>query len=309
MLTVLTWLWAQPGGRATYTAAHVNIWAAMVRRRLRMPHRIACVTDMPAGIDPSIAIIPPPRDFEDARIPTWGPDRPQCLRRLAMFRRDAGAIFGERFVCMDLDVAIGGPLDPLFDVPDDFRIFRGTTANRPYNGSMMLLTAGARPQVYEKFTLSGAVAAGRRYVGSDQAWISQTLRGEATWGPEHGVIWLNGRLPRDPAFSVVFFPGTTKPWQLVDTGQERWVLEHYRADVRDRPALILGFAPTVWKDLDGALAEGPFGGVIASPEAARHWPGEVLAVANDDAHALRLARMHGFERTVVCGRTEGRAAA
>src|SRR5690242_3543774 len=68
MITVLTWLWHQQRG-PSYSAAHVNIWADMVRRNLSMPHRIACVTDHPEGIDPSVEIIAPPRDFEDVRIP------------------------------------------------------------------------------------------------------------------------------------------------------------------------------------------------------------------------------------------------
>jgi hypothetical protein len=61
MLTVLTWLWLQEGGRTAYRAEHVNAWAAMVRRNLSLPHRIACVTDMPDGIAASIDIIVPPR--------------------------------------------------------------------------------------------------------------------------------------------------------------------------------------------------------------------------------------------------------
>ena len=83
MITVLTWYWKQDGGRIEYRAEHVNIWADMVGRNLlKTPHRIACVTDLPEGIDPSIEIIAPPRDFEGITIPTWGPQRPQCLRRI-----------------------------------------------------------------------------------------------------------------------------------------------------------------------------------------------------------------------------------
>src|SRR3546814_18283214 len=85
----------------------------MVSRNLSMPHRIACVTDMPEGIDRSVEIITPPGEFLDISNPRWSNGRPQCYRRLSMFRRDAGAIFGERFVSMDLDVVVGGPLAPL----------------------------------------------------------------------------------------------------------------------------------------------------------------------------------------------------
>lgn len=306
-LTVLTWLWSQPGGRAAYTAEHVNIWAAMVRRHLGLPHRLACVTDMAAGIDASVEIIAPPREFEDVVLPTWGPARPQCLRRLSMFRADAAAMFGERFVCMDLDCVVGGPLDPLFEVADDFRIFRGTSPGRPYNGSMMLLTAGTRPQVYERFTPQGAVEAGRRFIGSDQAWISQVLGPrEATWGPEDGVHWWGAR-PRPAEARLMFFPGGEKPWQVVGRGDDRWVERHYRGHRASR-CLILGYAPDVWAEVEAALATGRFAAVIASPEAAAHWAGEVLAVADSDAEAERLAAMHGFSESVFCGRSEREAA-
>lgn len=309
MLTVLTWYWRQPGVRIPYTPEHVNIWADSVRRHLSMPHRIACVTDIPEGIDPRVEIIAPPTDFADWRIPSWGPDRPQCLRRIAMFAPDAGETFGERFVCMDLDCVVSGSLDPLFDTPADFKMFRGTAHGRPYNGSMMLLRAGTRPQVYTDFTLEGARKAGHRFVGSDQAWISHCLGPrEATWGPEDGALfWEHQRIDAGKC-RVVFFPGLTKPWHMVDVG-DAFCCGHYSRDVDNgRRCLILGYAPTVWEDLHVALGRDPvFDAVIASPEAAPHWPGLLLGIAPDDARAERLAAMHGFGDVVFCGR-EGAAA-
>lgn len=302
MITVLTWLWAQSGGRATYTAAQVNIWADMVRRHLTLPHRIACVTDAAGGIDPSIEIIAPPGDFEGVRIPTWAGDKPQCLRRVAMFRPDAAGIFGERFVSMDMDCVIAGSLDPLFSRAEDIVLYQSpgpAPDGRPYNGSMLMMTAGVRPQVYDRFTPEGAVEAGKRYAGSDQAWISHVLgAGEAVWNETDDVTWW-GR--RDESKSrLVFFPGFPKPWDLL--GCNKWVRGHYRRNPVGR-ALILGYGPSIWDDVDGALRSGPFDGVIASPEAAEHWPAPVFAIADDDEHALRLARMHGFEDFVFCGRS------
>jgi hypothetical protein len=305
-LTVLTWLWSQPGGRTEYRAEHVNIWAAMVRRHLAMPHRIACVTDMPQGIDPRIEIIAPPGEFEDVRIPTWGPERPQCLRRLAMFRRDAADIFGERFVCMDLDCIIGEALDPLFEGDVDFRICKGTRRDRPYNGSMMMLRAGARPKVYENFTATGARVAGQHFVGSDQAWISHILGpNEATWSLEDGVIWHVGWRCHSPR--LMFFPGFTKPADFVVLGKDEWMNEHYRGDAEGR-CMVLGYEDGLWRDVEAALEAGPIAAVIASPEAAEHWPGPVLAVAETNAAAARIARMHGFTDIAWCGVKERAAA-
>lgn len=302
MLTVLSWLWRQPGVKSAYTADHVNIWASMVRRHLSLPHRLACVTDTPEGIDRSIDIIAPPRELEAVRIPTWTEDRPQCLRRISMFRADAATIFGERFVCMDLDCVIGGDLAPLYDTEAPFKICPGTAPGRPYNGSMMLITAGAAPHVYERFTPEGAAEAGRRFVGSDQAWISHCLPGQPTWTAAEGVDWWQGLRIHGAGPRVMFFPGSTKPSDLIRQGLDPWVSENYRGSRRGR-CLILGYAKSVWDDADRALDTGPFDQVIASPEAARHWPGEYI-VASGDREAERLAAMLGFTEVVFCGRSE-----
>ncbi|HEY4136487.1 MAG TPA: hypothetical protein VGO34_14880 [Alphaproteobacteria bacterium] len=309
-LTVMTWLWRQDGGRVAYAAHHVNIWADMVRRHLSTPHRIACVTDMPDGIDPWIDIITPPRDFVSVCIPTWGVDKPQCLRRIALFRPDAADIFGARFVSMDMDCVITGEIAPLFADAADFKMYRGTTNERPYNGSMLMMTAGARSQVYERFTPAAAEQAGRQYVGSDQAWISYVLgRGEATWGVEDGVgCYGSSLLPPPDARRLTFFPGTPKPWQLAETGGDAWVQDNYRGGMRGR-CLILGYAPTVWDEAAIALQSGAFDSVVASPEAARHWPAAVTAIARSDEDALRISAMLGHDEFTFCGRTGAKVAA
>lgn len=303
MLTVLTWYWKQPGGRTDYKPLHVNVWADQVKRHLTIPHRLACVTAHPEGIDTSIEIIAPPGDFEDVRIPTWGHHMPQCLRRIAMFSPDAGKVFGERFVSMDMDCVISGSLDPLFDRDEDFVMYRGTHMSRPYNGSMLMMTAGARPHVYEQFTPEGAVKAGQRYLGSDQAWISHVLGpGEAVWDAKDGVhAWNSRRNVGKPR--ITFFLQPEKPWSYVAAG-DPFCTEHYRRDTQKGRALILGYAPTVWDDVEEALDRGPFDAVIASPEAAHYWPRQVDAIANDDDQALRIARMMGFEDYVFCGRQQ-----
>jgi hypothetical protein len=236
VLTVLCWLWPQPGGRTQFNAGHVNTWARMVRRNLSMPHRLACVTNIPEDIDSSISIIAPPDDFDDVRIPTWGPKRPQCLRRLTMFRPDAAAIFGDRFACMDLDCVIGGSLDPLFGRPEEFVMCRGTAAKRPYNGSLLMMTAGARPQVYTQFSQTKAIIAGAKFVGSDQAWIAYILGGnEARWSEADGVAFYGANNDqKHPDCRVMFFPGSMKPWHVDGAHpQGRWISRHYRQEARE----------------------------------------------------------------------------
>ena len=184
----------------------------MVSRNLRMKHRLVCVTTE-TDLPPYVERIDPPGEFEDV-APQWGPRKPNCYRRLVMFRSDAAKTFGRRFVSMDLDCIVGGPLDPLFNRPEEFVIFKGTAPERPYNGSMMLLKAGARSQVYDEFDQAGADASGARFYGSDQAWLAHILGpNEATWGEADGVWFLDRYLQfvRKVNPTILFFPGKRKP--------------------------------------------------------------------------------------------------
>ena len=303
-MKVITWLWSQPGGRATYHPWHVRVWAAMIRRHLTLDHTLAVVTNLEGDYGSDVEVIKPPGEFEDVRIPTWKEARPQCLRRLSMFRRDADSLFGaERLVCTDLDLVVCRSLDPVLGIKDDFKIARGTHRTRAYNGSLMSLKLGSRPKVYEEFTPEAAIQAGRLHVGSDQSWIAHCLPGEKTWAPEDGVcFWMASQ--RFDLARVLFFAGETKPWSLAGVGENKFITEHYRAERGDH-CLLLGHSPGLWTDVYKALSENSFDGVIASPEAAAHWPGKVLAIADDDEHAERLAYLHGFDRVTWCGKSEG----
>lgn len=295
-LTVLTWLWTQSGGRTAFTATHVNIWAAMVRRHCTLDIDIACVTDTPEGIDASIHIIRPPGFHDGLQTSRWNGGRPSCYRRLAMFRHDAAAIFGKRFVCMDLDVVIGGNIDEILDRSEDI-VINGPSQHGVrwvYNGSMILMTAGCRPHVYTDFSPEKAEMASRRYVGSDQAWLAYALgQGEATWTPAQGVT----RWGQHQSGPVMFFPGHVKPWEALG---HPWVGEHYRMDA-GRSGLILGPRKSVWDDAKAALAKGPVDRVVAFPQAAGMWPGRVDAVADDMPKARAFARMLGVDAPVLCG--------
>jgi hypothetical protein len=296
-LIVMTWLWRQEGGRVEFTAAHVNIWAAMVRRHCTLDIEIACVTAMPDGIDPSIRIIEPPGFYDDLKTSRWRGGRPSCYRRLAMFRRDAADLFGgERFVSMDLDCVIGGSIDRILDRREDFVICGPSQvgARWIYNGSMMMMTAGARPGVYDEFTPEAAELASRRFVGSDQAWIAHALgQGEATWTADHGVVRWNG----DHHGPLMFFPGHIKPWNCI---AHPFVGEHYHLDMGST-GIILGEKSSVWDEVEQAKSQGPFDKIIALPKSARAWAGRIDQVAEDMRHAKLLARMLGVEQPVICG--------
>ena len=221
-VNILTWFWKQERSRFEYTARHVNEWANMVRDNVTRDVTISCVTDHPEGVEDWINIIEPPRDFCDIKASTWSVTRglPQCFRRLAMFSPDAEKVFGKRIMAMDLDCLVVGNIDHLVDRAEDFIMFRGTSKARPYNGSLIIMDAGARPQVYTDFTVKKAEAAGKVYVGSDQAWISYCLgKGEVRVGEKEGVYSYGPRFVRihggenffPPSnLCLLFFPGTVK---------------------------------------------------------------------------------------------------
>jgi len=297
-MLLLTWLWSQPNGRAKFTADHVNVWAAMIRRNCTLDVELACVTDMPEGIDPSIRIIAPPGFHDGLQTSKWQGGRPSCYRRLSIYAPNAADLFGAERICsMDLDLVISGNIDRVLDRPEDLVLCSPSSPGNPrflYNGSMQMLTAGARPDVYLEFSPSEAEKASRRFVGSDQAWLAHILGpGEALFKPSDGV----GRWGVAHDGPMLFFPGTVKPWNAI---AHPLVGEHYRLDHGKR-GLILGERNSVWQEVAEIIGHGPFEVVIALPRVAAVWKGPITAIADDLRHAELLARMHGCSEPFICG--------
>ena len=126
-------------------------------------------------------------------------------------------------------------MTPLWLREEAFVIWGETDPRSFYNGSMFLLTAGARPQVFETFDPWRSPRAAKRAgkFGSDQGHISHVLgAGEATWTRADGVYSFRVHL-RDGAAAlpdtarIVMFHGRTDPWS--PTAQAiPWIAEHYR---------------------------------------------------------------------------------
>lgn len=234
MLTFVTFKWSPPPGyRSAFEGKHVDVLRRMVARHYRKPHRFVLVTDDPRGVhEKDVELFELWPDFSTLRNPS-GIKNPSCYRRLKLFARNAGGWLGERFVCLDLDTVITADITPLFEEECDFRIWRSSTSGNPYNGSLWMLRAGARPQVWEDFDPSSSPFETKRagFYGSDQAWIAHKLgRQERTWGPEDGVYSFRndlkaGGLPVDAR--IVFFHGAIDPWSS-QAQRLPWVREHWR---------------------------------------------------------------------------------
>lgn len=238
MLDFVAFKWKpNPGYRSKFTGEHVNTLAAMLRRHYQKPHRFSCITDDPTGIDTKrVRVIPLWRDHATLQS-AYGRRNPSCYRRLKLFSPDMATLIGPRFVSTDLDVVLTGDCIPIFDRPEDFVIIKSATTGPRYlyNGSALLMTAGARRQVWDDFhpvrSLRETVA--KRLFGSDQAWISLKLGpGEATWDTVDGVYsWRihlepnGGALPANAKF--VAFHGSDDPW-TARAQEHAWVRENYR---------------------------------------------------------------------------------
>lgn len=230
MLSVVTFKWATPGYRATFTAEHVNTLRRMVARNYAKPHRVICITEDPAGLDAGVDVVPLWDDHRAVPNPTGG-GRPSCYLRLKLFDPSIGSLLGDRFVMLDLDCVVTGDLSPLFDRTEDVVLWRSPSRLWPYNGAMLMMNAGARPQVWEGFdpVESPKATQARGYRGSDQAWISHCLGdGEAVWTAEDGVIFQNDlwkAVSRKPQGArIVFTTGGHPPWHA----KAAWVRSHYR---------------------------------------------------------------------------------
>jgi hypothetical protein len=234
VLSVVTWKWtARAGYRSTFTANTVNVLRRMVARNYPHPHRFICVTDDPDGLDPQVEVVPDWKDFVGLSSPHGG-SNPACYRRLRMFSPDIGKVFGKRFVSLDIDCVIARDMTPIWNRPEAFVIWGDTNPQTVYNGSMILMDAGARPQVWNDFDpkKSPELARAAGNFGSDQAWISYRLGpGEAKWSRRDGVYSFRneiqriaGRLPEDAR--IVMFHGAHDPWGPVPQ-KLGWVKRHW----------------------------------------------------------------------------------
>jgi hypothetical protein len=125
-------------------------------------------------------------------------------------------------------------MTPIWNRPEAFVIWGDTNPQTLYNGSMILMDAGARPQVWNDFDpkKSPELARAAGNFGSDQAWISYRLGpGEAKWSRRDGVYSFRneiqriaGRLPEDAR--IVMFHGAHDPWGPVPQ-KLGWVKRHW----------------------------------------------------------------------------------
>jgi len=187
-INIICWKWKKPDPPSTkntkeFTALHVNTLYNMLQRHLSLPHQLICITDDPVGILSGVNVFPMINTF----VKLGG-----CYRRLALFGPDLEVYFGKRFACMDLDVVIVDGVTSIFSKTADFIVWGERLRKTPYCGSMWMMDAGSRPEVWNKFNKNPRAAINlskKKYkVGSDQSFISYCLYpNEEVWTTEDGI--------------------------------------------------------------------------------------------------------------------------
>lgn len=244
-LTVACYFWIDPARNRSYqlTPQDVRVWHSMVERNLTMPHRTICITHVPELFD-FIECVP----LDDRKhVPGT------CTVKLMTWRPDIEKVLGKRIVVMDIDCVITGNMDAILDRPEDVVLWKNPNYQEGgkrgfYQGSMQLLTAGARPFLWQDFDPKSSMRdLNRRFGGAEQCWISERLNTawpepgwewkEAHWTEADGVYGagrlFNGRMGEGvqtdlPANArIVFTPGDRAPNQPEMQQKHPWIARHY----------------------------------------------------------------------------------
>lgn len=212
MLHVITWSWG-----SKYPGHYVERLRAGVGRNLDQEFRF-------------FVCKPRAEDEHLTKIPG-------CFARLRTFdpawQAAQGIDPGDRIVCLDLDLIVTGSLDEVFDREDGFTILQGVNSANPcpFNGSVWMLRAGYRPDVWSDFSVEAAGKVPFYEFPEDQAWFAAKMPDAGAWGPHQDGVFAMGKpgwpkgddLP--PTARLVAFPGRRDPSQFTHLP---WVQKHWR---------------------------------------------------------------------------------
>jgi hypothetical protein len=239
MLTVCTFLWHKEGYRSTFTPKQVNVHYAMFARNYHKPFRYVCVTNFSQGFRPEIALHPLWDDYAEVPSP-HGPNAPACYRRLKLFHPETAKAIGDRILWLDLDMVILRDVTPLFDRPEPLVLLATGVPRAPYNGSMVLMDAGCRPDLWDEFSPAAGIEAKQFFNGSDQGYLSWKMRDKTPpcWHLNEQGIYARRHLkptavlPPDDT-TLVLFMGKPDPWESAAKRRWPWLKYYYAEELRE----------------------------------------------------------------------------
>jgi hypothetical protein len=231
MILFTTYLWGDK-----YPEEHVRRLFAGVKRNISAC-RFALITDAPRGNL---------QGLEQVEMPSCDLDLTEekgCFARLRLFdpdfQRRLSLNPGGKVVNLDLDMVITGRLDWLEDRTEPFSILQNinTTNPCPYNGSVWMLQAGYRPDVWSDFSIKNYHDLGVPYHAfpDDQGWFEHKLPNAGAFGPDCGVYGFKKRgwapkaandadtLPANAC--IIAFPGWRDPSKFEHLP---WVKDNWR---------------------------------------------------------------------------------
>lgn len=206
-----------------YGPEYVNRLYAMVRAHSTGPIRFVCLTDDRGGIRPEVEC----HDCPEVDIP-----QPYCLRGWRKLSTYAASdrLFGlsGRWLFLDLDVVVLGPLDDFFTFRPDksFVVMRNWTqpTKNIGNTSVYRFTVGA-----EEYLLDRLLAQHQQILAefrNSQTYISRNVKELVFWPDDWCVLfkthcvppwpqrfWRTPTVP--PRTRVVAFPGVPNPHEAV----------------------------------------------------------------------------------------------
>lgn len=234
MISVVLWKWSAPNGPG-FTALYVNRMASMLRRHLRIDHRVHLITDDDQGIDRDVICLPLPTEFAGT---------PRCRRRMKQYDRSYAEMLGRRILSIDLDVVLTDDITPLVDRPEPVVLWKVGYAG-VYSGSFVLYDAAALDGLYRAYAADPAgylKATQPTGVPSDQACLNHYFGGRPVphWTERDGfVTWFGaGYESREhhgmgptrsalPAGARVVVLGSADK-AVMDRGEHPFVREHWR---------------------------------------------------------------------------------
>ena len=235
-LSVVCWKWG-----TLFGPEYVNRLASMLRRHLRAPYTLSCITDDPSGIDcEGLGVAPVQMEGRfDAHAGLRAGNR-ACFRRLRLLGKDMADVFGPRVLQLDLDVVLVGDVTPLFDRPDPLVLVEQAntgTGRVTHNPSMLLMDAGVLDGAWAEFDAAPLetwhAARDRGWGCSDMAvindYVARNAVPAATWGEADGVqaYWRPENKQLRPGARAVLFFGRANPGDADVQAASPWISEYW----------------------------------------------------------------------------------
>ncbi|MGB0960414.1 MAG: hypothetical protein ACPGVK_09215 [Halocynthiibacter sp.] len=218
-----------------YPAFYVNVLHSAVKKHLKGDFRFVCLTNEGDGLHEDIEVFPlPDLDLPEERY------RHGAWPKLAIFAKDLYGLTG-RCLFIDLDSAIVGDLEPLFEHPgvfnaigdgDGWRRGRDNQVDCTLASGVFSFDFGSEPQVLDNF-MADKQAAYDAFINEQQC-IEGHISDWAPW-PHDWVISFKRHLrrplvvdrflpPLDPPkdTKIVAFHGNPRPIEVVRNANQSW---------------------------------------------------------------------------------------